>query len=84
MPVEKRSSHKESHGGRKQDAAPGQAVRHIVEEVVHPFGRPPSDQPGQALTVDLVLRGRAGRRLRNRHGPQARKGRAAQPALGTA
>jgi nicotinate phosphoribosyltransferase len=57
IPVEKRSSHKESHGGRKQALRLAKQSGTILEEVVHPFGRPPSDQPGQALTVDLVRAG---------------------------
>jgi nicotinate phosphoribosyltransferase len=57
MPVEKRSSHKESHGGRKQATRLAKPSGTIVEEVVHPIGRPPSDQPGRTLTVDLVRDG---------------------------
>jgi len=57
MPVEKRSSHKESHGGRKQGLRLAKQSGTIVEEVVQPFGRRPSDQPGRALTVDLVRAG---------------------------
>jgi nicotinate phosphoribosyltransferase len=57
MPVEKRSSHKGSHGGRKQALRLAKQSGTIVEEVVHPFGRPPSDEPGRALTVDLVRAG---------------------------
>ena len=57
MPVEKRSSHKESHGGRKQATRLAKPSGTIIEEVVHPFGVPPSDQPGRALTVDLVREG---------------------------
>ncbi len=57
IPVEKRSSHKESHGGRKKGLRLAKQSGTIVEEVVHPFGRPPSDQPGRALTVDLVRAG---------------------------
>jgi len=57
MPVEKRSSHKESHGGRKQALRLAKPSGTILEEVVHPYGRPPSDQPGRALTVDLVREG---------------------------
>jgi nicotinate phosphoribosyltransferase len=57
MPVEKRSSHKESHGGRKQALRLCKDTGTIVEEVVHPFGRPPSAEPGRALTVDLVHEG---------------------------
>jgi nicotinate phosphoribosyltransferase len=57
IPVEKRSSHKESHGGRKQALRLAKQSGTIVEEVVHPFGRPPSDQPGRVLTIDLVREG---------------------------
>ena len=39
MPVEKRSSHKESHGGRKQAQRLAKATGTVVEEVVHPRGR---------------------------------------------
>jgi len=59
MPVEKRSSHKESHGGRKQALRLAKPSGTIIEEVVHPFGQPPGDQPGRALTVDLVRSGEA-------------------------
>jgi nicotinate phosphoribosyltransferase len=57
MPVEKRSSHKESHGGRKHATRLAKQSGTIVEEVVHPFGWPPTDQPGRTLTVDLVREG---------------------------
>jgi nicotinate phosphoribosyltransferase len=57
MPVEKRSTLKESHGGRKQALRLAKPSGTIVEEVVHPFDRPPLDQPGRALTVDLVREG---------------------------
>ena len=57
IPVEKRSSHKESHGGRKQALRLAKESGTIVEEVVHPFGQQPSDQQGRALTVDLVRAG---------------------------
>src|SRR5258705_5275971 len=57
IPVEKRSSHKESHGGRKQALRLAKQSGTVGEGVVHPFGKPPSDQPGQALTVDLVSAG---------------------------
>ena len=58
--VEKRSSHKESHGGRKQALRLAKSTGTVVEEVVHPFGRPPSGQPGlieRPLTVSLVRDG---------------------------
>jgi nicotinate phosphoribosyltransferase len=57
MPVEKRSSHKESHGGRKQATRLAKASGTILEEVVHPYGHPPRDESGRALTVDLVRDG---------------------------
>jgi nicotinate phosphoribosyltransferase len=57
LPVEKRSSHKESRGGRKQALRLAKRSGTIVEEVVHPFGRPPSELSGVALTTDLVRGG---------------------------
>jgi nicotinate phosphoribosyltransferase len=57
MPVEKRSSHKESHGGRKQATRLAKPSGTILEEVVHPYGHPPRDESGRALTVDLVRDG---------------------------
>ena len=60
IPVEKRSSHKESHGGRKQALRVAKSTGTIVEEVVHPFGSNPSVQPGmieRPLMVTLVREG---------------------------
>lgn len=60
MPVEKRSTHKESHGGRKQGCRMAKKTGTIVEEIVHPYGRPPSEQAGlttRPLTVELVRDG---------------------------
>ncbi len=57
MPVEKRSSHKESHGGRKQALRTCKATGTILEEIVHPYGHPPRDESGRVLTVDLVRDG---------------------------
>jgi len=60
MPVEKRSTHKESHGGRKEAHRFAKATGTIVEEVVHPLGEPPADQPGlvaRPLSVPLVRDG---------------------------
>jgi nicotinate phosphoribosyltransferase len=60
IPVEKRSSHKESHGGRKQAHRLAKKSGTIVEEIVHPAGHPPADCVGvldRALTVDLVRDG---------------------------
>jgi nicotinate phosphoribosyltransferase len=56
MPVEKRSSHKESHGGRKQALRTCKPTGTILEEIVHPYGEPP-DEDGRALTVELVRKG---------------------------
>ncbi|WP_264052023.1 MULTISPECIES: nicotinate phosphoribosyltransferase [Mycolicibacterium] len=61
MPVAKRSSHKESHGGRKQALRLAKASGTIVEEVVYPHGQPPEPQPGltaRQLSVPLVKGGR--------------------------
>lgn len=60
LPVEKRSSHKESHGGRKEALRLAKDTGTIVEEVVHPFGHPPPAQSGlteRALMVPLVRAG---------------------------
>jgi nicotinate phosphoribosyltransferase len=57
MPVEKRSSHKESHGGRKQALRTCKPTGTILEEIVYPYGHPPKDEAGRALTVDLVRGG---------------------------
>ncbi|MGX9792944.1 nicotinate phosphoribosyltransferase [Mycobacterium sp. MMS18-G62] len=56
MPVEKRSSHKESHGGRKQALRTCKPTGTILEEIVHPYGEPPAEH-GRALTVELVRNG---------------------------
>jgi nicotinate phosphoribosyltransferase len=58
IPVRKRSSHKESHGGRKQALRLSRASGTIVEEVVHPAGeRPDTTEPFRVLTVPLVRAG---------------------------
>ena len=60
LPVEKRSSRKQSHGGRKQARRLAKPTGTIVEEVVHPYGRAPADPDGltgRALTVPLVQHG---------------------------
>ena len=62
MPVEKRSTHKQSHGGRKQGLRLAKSSGTVVEEIVHPFGRPPRQPPGltaQPLTVPLVSDGKS-------------------------
>ncbi len=57
MPVEKRSSHKESHGGRKKALRTCKPTGTILEEIVYPDGQPPQDESGRALTVELVRNG---------------------------
>ncbi|VEG39491.1 putative nicotinate phosphoribosyltransferase [Mycolicibacterium flavescens] len=60
LPVEKRSSHKQSHGGRKQAMRMAKATGTIVEEVVFPYERPPADPDGltaRVLTVPLIRHG---------------------------
>lgn len=60
MPVAKRSSSKESHGGRKEALRVAKASGTIVEEVVYPYGKPPQIESPLAtrkLTVPLVTGG---------------------------
>jgi nicotinate phosphoribosyltransferase len=57
-PVRKRSSHKESHGGRKQAVRLAKATGTITEELIFPAGRPPADAKGaRSLTIPLVRGG---------------------------
>ncbi|GCB00983.1 MULTISPECIES: nicotinate phosphoribosyltransferase [Mycolicibacterium] len=56
MPVAKRSSHKESHGGRKAAMRLAKESGTIVEEVVHPADAVPADD-GRVLTVPLARSG---------------------------
>jgi nicotinate phosphoribosyltransferase len=59
IPVQKRSSHKESHGGAKMAARVSRETGTIVEEVIFPVGRPPeTDEPSRTLTVPLVRAGK--------------------------
>ncbi|WP_425437007.1 nicotinate phosphoribosyltransferase [Mycobacterium aquaticum] len=58
--VAKRSSRKESHGGRKQALRLAKASGTVVEEVIHPYGQPPPTPSGltaRTLTVPLVIGG---------------------------
>ena len=55
-PVAKRSTHKESHGGRKAALRLCRESGTITEEVVHPAAEPPREQ-GRELTVPLVRDG---------------------------
>lgn len=60
IPVEKRSSHKQSHGGRKQALRLAKDTGTIVEEIIHPYGHAPDDHNGltaRPLTVPLVRGG---------------------------
>ncbi|MDV3130431.1 nicotinate phosphoribosyltransferase [Mycobacterium sp. 29Ha] len=57
LPVEKRSSHKESHGGRKQAMRTCKDTGTILEEVVYPFGRRPQRESGRDLMVDIMRNG---------------------------
>jgi nicotinate phosphoribosyltransferase len=57
--VEKRSLHKESHGGRKRATRLAKPSGTVVEEVVYPAGEasPQSDLVARNLTVPLVQNG---------------------------
>jgi nicotinate phosphoribosyltransferase len=58
MPVQKRSSHKESHGGYKEALRLSRPTGTITEEVVYPAGRPPATtEPCRELTIPLVRDG---------------------------
>jgi nicotinate phosphoribosyltransferase len=60
LPVAKRSSRKESHGGRKQAIRLAKPSGTVVEEVVHPYGAPPEETNGyhaRPLTTELVRAG---------------------------
>lgn len=58
MPVQKRSSRKESRGGRKEALRLTRASGTVTEELVYPAGRrPPVTEPSRPLTVPLVRDG---------------------------
>jgi nicotinate phosphoribosyltransferase len=60
MPVQKRSSHKESHGGRKEALRLARPTGTITEEIVYPAGCPPDTaEHCRVLTTPLVRGGRA-------------------------
>ena len=60
MPVQKRSSHKESRGGRKEALRLSRPTGTIIEEIVHPAGSPPDTvEPCRVLTTPLVRDGQA-------------------------
>ncbi len=59
LPVQKRSSHKESRGGRKEALRVARPTGTVTEEVVYPAGRAPAvDEPFRLLTTPLVRGGR--------------------------
>ena len=57
LPVEKRSSHKASRGGRKAATRLSRPSGTVTEEVVHPIGASPDGTPSRLLTVPLVRSG---------------------------
>jgi nicotinate phosphoribosyltransferase len=58
IPVEKRSTRKESHGGYKHALRLARPTGTVLEEVVYPAGRPPAtDDAVRLLTVPLVRGG---------------------------
>jgi nicotinate phosphoribosyltransferase len=58
IPVQKRSSHKESRGGHKEALRLSRPTGTITEEIVHPAGRPPAtSEPHRVLTTPLVRDG---------------------------
>jgi nicotinate phosphoribosyltransferase len=58
MPVAKRSTHKETHGGRKHALRLAKPSGTILEEVVYPTAEPPQvDEPSRTITVPLVCDG---------------------------
>ena len=60
MPVQKRSSHKQSIGGHKEALRRSRPTGTITEEVVYPAGRPPATtEPCRVLIIPLVRGGQA-------------------------
>lgn len=58
IPVQKRSSRKESHGGRKAALRLSRPTGTITEEVIHPVGAAPEvTEPSRVLTVPLARAG---------------------------
>lgn len=58
IPVEKRSSLKQSHGSRKAALRMSRPTGTATEEIVHPFGHPPSiGDPHRVLTMPLMRAG---------------------------
>jgi nicotinate phosphoribosyltransferase len=58
LPVQKRSSRKESHGGRKAALRLSRQSGTVTEEVIHPVAAPPEvTEPARVLTMPLVRGG---------------------------
>lgn len=58
LAVQKRSSHKESHGGHKEALRTSRSSGTITEEILYPAGRRPDvSEPARVLTVPLVRGG---------------------------
>jgi len=58
MPVQKRSSQKESQGGRKAALRISRPSGTVIEEVIHPRSAPPAtDEPARVLTIPLARNG---------------------------
>ena len=58
IPVQKRSSHKESRGGRKEALRLSRRSGTVIEEVVYPMVHPPVvTEPSRVVTVPLVRGG---------------------------
>ncbi|MGH3594673.1 MAG: nicotinate phosphoribosyltransferase [Mycobacterium sp.] len=58
IPVQKRSTHKESHGGRKEALRLSRSTGTITEEIVHAAGHTPeTTEPSRVLTLPLVRDG---------------------------
>ncbi len=58
IPVQKRSTHKESHGGRKEALRLSRSTGTITEEIVHAAGHTPeTTEPSRVLTIPLVRDG---------------------------
>jgi nicotinate phosphoribosyltransferase len=58
IPVQKRSSQKQSRGGRKEALRLARPTGIVTEEIVHPAGQPPDvAEPHRVLTTPLVRAG---------------------------
>jgi nicotinate phosphoribosyltransferase len=58
IPVQKRSSQKQSRGGRKEALRLARPTGIVTEEIVHPAGHPPDvAEPHRVLTTPLVRAG---------------------------